>query len=43
MIGDYFKVSTYFDQNLWMILQELIDSGVIGEVIHIQHLEPVSV
>lgn len=24
------------------LLQELIDTGVIGEVIHIQHLEPVS-
>lgn len=24
------------------LLQELIDAGVIGEVIHIQHLEPVS-
>lgn len=24
------------------VLQELIDAGVIGDVIHIQHLEPVS-
>lgn len=24
------------------LLQKLIDAGVIGEVIHIQHLEPVS-
>lgn len=31
----------YFGKNAWMILQVLIDSGVIGDVIHIQHLEPV--
>lgn len=26
---------------LHMLLQELIDDGAIGDVVHIQHLEPV--